>query len=216
MHSKVRARGLFRSHEHIILLLKICFCSVIQGVQKHGEQLLSNVRNTDMGPEQMWEKLGMLAKQKCTFRLDALNDSRKIIRLEKSLDDHKRLLQAIADCELPRVHQIIRIGIDSGDSAHAISQRIQKATQGFHRMHATNDDKDLALLTLRIGGPFLLYAHQHAGHLPGIKTAQKHASSLSTGRFRCSATAQANQERPALRSNIGVVADEPENGALIM
>jgi hypothetical protein len=92
VHSKVRARGLFRSHEHIILLLKICFCSVIQGVQKHGEQLLSNVRNTDMGPEQMWEKLGMLAKQKCTFRLGPLNDSRKITRLEKLLDDHKRLL----------------------------------------------------------------------------------------------------------------------------
>ena len=62
--------------------LKICFCSVIQGVQKRGEELLSNVRNTDMGPDQMWEKLGMLAKQKCTFRLDALNDSRKIIKLE--------------------------------------------------------------------------------------------------------------------------------------
>ena len=198
-----------------VLTLTHFFCSIIQGAQKHGKELLSSVRNTDMGAEQMWEKLGMLAKQKGSLRLEALNDSRKIIRLEKSLDDHKRLLRAIADCELPRVHQIIRIGIDHGDTAHAISQRIHKATRDLHKMHASNDDKDLSLLTLRIGGPFHLYAHQHAGHLPGKDTAKRHSRTLLSGPFRVSKTAQADLERPTLQSNVSVVASEPENGALV-
>ena len=185
---------------------------MIKNAGVHGDELMVGHTNVSMGQNQMYEKLSKLASQKKTFRLDALNDARKIVRLENSLDEQKRLLQAIADSDLPRVHQLLRVGIDHGDSARVISNRIAKAARTFTRMEATSDDKDLALLTLRIGGPFLLYAHQHAGHLPGKTTANEHSKTLSSMRFRVSLTAQADTERPTLKSNLRSVKDEPNNG----
>jgi hypothetical protein len=186
---------------------------VIKNAAVHGEALMVGHHNVAMGQDQMYEKLTRLARDKKTFRLEALNDARQIVNLQRSLDEHKRLLQAIADSELPRVHQLIRVGIDHGDSARAISKRVAKAATEFTRMESTSDDKDLALLTLRIGGPFLLYAHQRAGHLPGTTTARGHSSSaLLPSRFRVSLTAQADIERPTLKSNLQSVRDEPNNG----
>ena len=162
--------------------------SVIKNAAVHGDELMAGHHNVAMGQDQMYEKLTRLAREKKTFRLDALNDARQIVNLQKSLDEHKRLLQAIADSELPRVHQLVRVGIDHGDSARAISKRLAKAAKEFTRMESTNDDKDLALLTLRIGGPFLLYAHQRAGNLPGKSTARGHSATQTSSRFRVSLT----------------------------
>ena len=87
--------------------------SVIKNAAVHGDELMAaGHHNVAMGQDQMYEELTRLAREKKTFRLDALNDARQIVNLQKSLDEHKRLLQAIADSELPRVHQLVRVGIE--------------------------------------------------------------------------------------------------------
>ena len=104
---------------------------MIKGAQKSGQDLMVGVRNTDMNSDQMEQKLRILASERDRAGLAALNVARKIVRLEKSLSDHKRLLQAISDSELPRVHRIIRVGLDRGVSVTALHQQISKAAKSF-------------------------------------------------------------------------------------
>ena len=188
--------------------------SMIKGAQKAGKDLMVGVRNTDMNSDQMEQKLRMLESERDRAGLDALNVTRKIVRLEKSLSDHKRLLQAISDSELPRVHRIIRVGLDRGVSVTALHQQVSKAAKSFVFTKAGQTEKDLALLTLRLGGPFLLHAHNKARHLPGAGVSSRYsaASGTSSERFRVSVTADMQKERTVLGTNLA--ACKRENSSL--
>ncbi|TFY53533.1 hypothetical protein EVG20_g10072 [Dentipellis fragilis] len=88
-----------------------------------------------------------------TYRLQRLNNARKIVGLEGVVDIHKQILLAISSQRIQRIDRVFRAGFSRRLGLHAMLVMVKKAADGTYHPKGYEEEDDLqALLFLRLGG----------------------------------------------------------------
>lgn len=117
-----------------------------------------------------------------TMRLTKLNDTRMLAGKIAELDLHKQFMMAIATSDERRISQLIRAGLNNGESIRAMLERFYRACVDVHREGPkynpkgfTPDDYMVGLCVLRLGGARLADILHRALGLPGVTTLRNHS-----------------------------------------
>lgn len=113
------------------------------------------------------------------LRLDLFNIRKKLAGLLKNLAAEKRITLLLSQENIPGVRRVLAQALKHGDSSQAIVTKLERAMSGiYHARGWTEDEKDTALLVLRIGGPALLAVMQKTTGLPGVSFTRKFAGKV--------------------------------------
>ena len=126
-----------------------------------GGQKKTNLTLLGAGP--LIDRCRDLKRKNEQKRLLALNAIRDVSRLDKCVSDYKQLASALAhpNCP-PRAGRVLSSLLQQGRSVPHCLEMLQRG----YRAKYTQNERDFGLLTLRIGGPRLLHAANHAGCAP--------------------------------------------------
>ncbi|KAJ7177322.1 hypothetical protein C8R43DRAFT_1118326 [Mycena crocata] len=106
-----------------------------------------------------------------TQKLEIESLRRKVTAATSKISDSKRFLFAVATKNVPRLSSPVSTCIQAGASFRAITQKIETALLGNYRaFDYDEEDLDLGLLAVRLGGRSLLYSLNHSVGLPSIRT----------------------------------------------
>ncbi|KAJ7477836.1 hypothetical protein B0H11DRAFT_2281259 [Mycena galericulata] len=110
------------------------------------------------------------------WRLKSLNFARNLATALKKIADYKRFMDAVAEMNIPRLQQLVSVGLRRGASPSAIIRMMQSALEGVYRLRPILDTRtlDIALMVYRLGGRKLLYAVNHGLGLPSLRTLRNH------------------------------------------
>ncbi|KAF7293728.1 hypothetical protein HMN09_01168000 [Mycena chlorophos] len=106
------------------------------------------------------------------FRVKALNVSRKLSTALRKISDYKRFVNAIAEQDVPRLRNLVNVGLNHGASVSQIIRTMQMAVDGVYRPRPTicQQTLNMALLIFRLGGRKLLYAVNQTLDIPSLRT----------------------------------------------
>ncbi|KAG2142384.1 hypothetical protein DEU56DRAFT_699584, partial [Suillus clintonianus] len=91
------------------------------------------------------------AEQIKMLKLQELNHSRRYLRSLTQLDDYSRLLMAISEKDIPRIHQIIDVALRHGSSVREIVNKLEDALEGAYSPRGYDaNDLDIATLIFRL------------------------------------------------------------------
>ncbi|KAF7302358.1 hypothetical protein HMN09_00869400 [Mycena chlorophos] len=93
------------------------------------------------------------------FRVKGLNFSRKLGTALRKISDYKRFINAVAEQDIPRLRNLVNVGLNRGASVSQIIRTMQMAKT-----------LDMALLIFRLGGRKLLYAVNQSLDIPSLRT----------------------------------------------
>ncbi|KAG1837377.1 hypothetical protein DFJ58DRAFT_734422 [Suillus subalutaceus] len=96
------------------------------------------------------------------------------------LDDYNRLLMAISENDIPRIHQVINIALRNGASIREVVNKLEDALEGTYRPRGYGaDDFDIATLVFRLGGRQLLFALNQKLNIPSLRTLRANSTFTS-------------------------------------
>ncbi|TFY81793.1 hypothetical protein EWM64_g2219, partial [Hericium alpestre] len=85
--------------------------------------------------------------------LHHLNDARKLVGQNTSLDQHKQMLLALASEKIPRIDRVLRAGFNRNLGMSNMLDLVKRAAEGTYHPKSFDEKDDLqALLILRLGG----------------------------------------------------------------
>ena len=122
---------------------------------------------------QLSEKASRLQEEKRLLRLKLMNNQFKNSKLCATISMHNRFLVLIADNKVLRLQQLVKVSLNNGRSIGFIISQVVKAIDGLYRPNPSQDDRELAFLVLKLGGPSLLDILHRAGVLPSDSTAYR-------------------------------------------
>ncbi|KAJ7900451.1 hypothetical protein B0H13DRAFT_2517977 [Mycena leptocephala] len=110
------------------------------------------------------------------WRLKSLNSARNFATAVRKIADYKRFMDAVAEMDIPRLRQLVSVGLRRGSSPAAIIRMMQSALEGVYRPRPILDSRtlDIALMVYRLGSRKLLYAVNHGLGLPSLRTLRNH------------------------------------------
>ncbi|GJE91565.1 hypothetical protein PsYK624_077150 [Phanerochaete sordida] len=110
------------------------------------------------------------------WKLMALSLTRKYGSVLDKLDDARRFIMAVATKDVPRLQQLVRQGLKEHASISKIVQRVEDSlNKVYHARGYSEDDKDVSLMVLRLGGRKLLYALSQYIGIPSLRTLRRNA-----------------------------------------
>ena len=151
---------------------------VVQRANTNYNEIM-NLNNKYLTYHQLQQKCDQLQKAKRDMELKKYNLSCKNSKLAGTLDMHQRILINISENNIPRLTQLISVALRNKRSVSYIMNKVIAAIDGIYTPNPSKDDKDLAFLVLKIGGPCLLDILFRAGVLPSVSLAYKMAKSSS-------------------------------------
>ena len=87
------------------------------------------------------------------LRLHHLNDVRKLVGHEGTIDVHKQMLMALSMQPIPRIDRVLRVTFKHGNGIHLMLELIKRAAEGTYHPKGFDEEDDLqALLFLQLGG----------------------------------------------------------------
>ena len=128
---------------------------------------------------QLQQKCEQLQIAKRDSELKEVNLSYKNSRLIGTLNMHQRFLAIVSENNIPKLKQLINVALKKKRNLSYIINKITDAVDGIYSPNLSKDDKDLAFLVLKMGGPCLLDILFRAGVLPSVSTAYRMAKSCS-------------------------------------
>ena len=109
------------------------------------------------------------------LRLRHLNDFRKLVGKEGTLDIYKQFMLAISSQRIPRVDHVLRVGFRRGTGIRPMLELIKKAAEGtFHPKGFGEEEELQALLFLRLGGARVADAAHCIFGMPAVSTIRRH------------------------------------------
>ncbi|KAG8697056.1 hypothetical protein FRC08_006762 [Ceratobasidium sp. 394] len=109
------------------------------------------------------------------YRLKGIELNRNARRLLGKLSVHRQLVSSLAECDEVAVGRIVRVALRQGCGPLAIVDRLAKAQQGLYSCQDYSQKSlDMALLSIRLGGPRLLYALSKICSFPSEPTVNRH------------------------------------------
>ena len=125
-----------------------------------------HTNNVYLSHAQMELRLELCKKNLNDYKLNHLNLTRKVSRLNKSLNLHHRFLHLIQDNRIHRLHELVCIALKNKQGIGYIIQKVIDAVKGVYNPKYSKDDKDLSFTILQFGGPALLEIVHRAIRLP--------------------------------------------------
>lgn len=112
-----------------------------------------------------------------TLQLKGLNMARKIGTQARDLDDHTRLMAAIASGDVRRVDRLMKVALNAKCGVRAILDRCGKAAAGVYSVKSFDErDYQRSLLNLRLGGARLAGISHKADGTPSLTTLRAHST----------------------------------------
>ncbi|KAH9921015.1 uncharacterized protein B0H18DRAFT_880546, partial [Fomitopsis serialis] len=109
-----------------------------------------------------------------SFRVQALNLTRRVGSMLKKLDDHRHFLMTIATGDPRGIGRLVAQALRDKVSASELVRRFDESIEGIYHVRGYSAfDFDLALLALRLGGRKLLYALNHSIAIPSIRALRR-------------------------------------------
>ncbi|CAM9391248.1 unnamed protein product, partial [Hapterophycus canaliculatus] len=128
-----------------------------------------NVNNRFLTHNQLDVRAASWKRAAKSGSLQRLNLKKKTTVLLKNLTLEKRFTLLIAQENIPGVRRVLAQALKRGSSSHAILGKIGDALKGtYHGRGWKEEEKNVALLVLRLGGPSLLHVLQKTTGLPGL------------------------------------------------
>lgn len=120
-------------------------------------------------------RISMLRNNLNEANLNGLNNDRRLAKICKDCDDLTRLKAALTEDNVPRVHKILGRAASEGRSTSVIVDMVARAAQGLYTPRQYDeDDQDMMVLALGLGGRRMVYALNHSGLGPGLRTIKDH------------------------------------------
>lgn len=112
--------------------------------------------------------------------LQVFNLKKKAAILVNNLALDKRILLLIAQGNIAGVQRVLAQALKRGSTSHGILAKLESALTGSYSARGwSEEDFDLALLILRLGGPALLNVLHKTTGLPGLTLTRNHAGTVS-------------------------------------
>ncbi|KAF7798238.1 hypothetical protein EIP86_009455, partial [Pleurotus ostreatoroseus] len=114
-----------------------------------------------------------------TLRLTKLNTTRKLLVRARALDEHKRLVMAVASTDIQhRVHKVVAVALRNHVGVRTITWNIQQAIAGAYSARSySEEDYQRAFVLLKLGGQRVAnFAHRAFG-TPSLSTIRNHLPS---------------------------------------
>ena len=122
---------------------------------------------------QIKSKIEELTKEKSISRLHGYKVNSKLKKMDKTLSLYKRLVVQISENNIPRLKEQVQVALRNNLSISSIIDKCTEVIAGVYRARPSQDDKDLAFLVLKFGGPSLLSILYQANVLPSVSLAYK-------------------------------------------
>lgn len=149
---------------------------VIDRSRKTIEDLsLIKCNNTFLSHSQLSQKAKKMREEKEEYRLKLLRVTFKYSKLCSTLSLHERFLVSIAENNVPRLQQLVKVALKNNRKMPYILSKVMAVIEGIYTPNPSQDDKDMAFLVLKFGGPSLLHILYKAGILPHESTAYRMA-----------------------------------------
>ncbi|KAJ7156777.1 hypothetical protein C8R46DRAFT_1294525 [Mycena filopes] len=97
---------------------------------------------------------------------ESLNSARNFATAVRKLADYKRFMDAVANMDIPRLRQLVGVGLRRGSSPAAIIRMMQSALEGAYRPRPILDARTLDIA--------MMYAVNHGLGLPSLRTLRNH------------------------------------------
>lgn len=112
-----------------------------------------------------------LSASRDAARLKMLNLRRLASRMCRKLQEYKKVMIFLGENDIPGVRRVLGQALKDGKSPIAMLGTLEAAFEGKYRARGhTEDDLDLAILVLRVGGPSLLFSLSQALCLPSVSS----------------------------------------------
>lgn len=132
--------------------------------RKHGE----------LTTHQLAERANLHKDRTQQQRLRWFNNSKHAGRLTENIDAHKRITLLLGSKNIPGLKRVFAESLRKGRSPHAILDQLTRAMNGVYRAQGySDDDVDMAAVTMMLGGSALLNVLCQADGLPSVSYVQK-------------------------------------------
>jgi hypothetical protein len=103
--------------------------------------------------------------------LCCLNNVKKLLGKEGTIDVHKQMLMALSSQHIPCIDQVLRVGFRHGAGIHSMLELIKKAAEGTYHPKGFDEEDDLqALLFLHLGSAHVVDIAHHIFGTPSVST----------------------------------------------
>ena len=136
------------------------------------------MNNVFLTYSQLVQKSEKHVQEMVTQRLKNFNANKQLNRLGKALSYHKRFMVLLSENNIPRLNQLVAVALRNRRSITYITEKVMQAIDGVYLARPSEDDKDLAYLILKLGGPSLLTICYKANKLPSVSTAHRVAKTM--------------------------------------
>ena len=133
----------------------------------------SHIPDSFLSYNHLKQKLDVYNKRLSLLTIEKYKINKKAERLGHTLSFHKRFLVFIAENKVPRLHFLVNVALRNHHSIQYILGKCTEALGGVYRARVDQDDKDLAFLVLKFGGPSLLDILFRANLLPSTSLAYR-------------------------------------------
>ena len=130
--------------------------AVIARSLKRQNELPPHTNNIFLNNTQLSEKCTELRKQRNLLQLSLVTKSKQLHRLNKSLSLYKRFMVLLSQNNVLRVKELVTVALKHQRSINYIVDKVVLAINKIYRARPTEEDKDLAFIVLKLGGPALL------------------------------------------------------------
>lgn len=151
---------------------------------------------------QMVDRSSMWKARYSRGRIELFHVRKKVAGLLKNLSDEKRITLLISRHNIPGVRRVLAQALRNGASSHAIVSKLERAVAGTYQAKGwTEEENDIALMVLRIGGPALLTVMKRATGLPGLTSTRTFAGKV---RFLLGKSGLGWHQRNGARRSLGL------------
>ena len=144
---------------------------------KPTEEVISAAYNHPvLSPTQQLGRLKSYRDIASRAKLEVLTLQRRCHKLERAIDDYKRILLLLSQGRIPHARQAIALCIRRGRSSSATFAILRQCLDGVYkpRGHFTIDEIHAAVLVLRLGGPKLCHILHKIEGLPSESYLRNH------------------------------------------
>ena len=125
---------------------------------------------------QLYGRYKKMQKQLNEQKLENLNLSRNNQVMSKTISLQKRFTELVAESNIPRVGQLVKVCKSQGMGMQSIINKIHDAlSDKYHCKSFTESEWDISVLALRLGGPRFMHVMHTMYGLPGISSVYKHS-----------------------------------------
>ena len=155
-------------------------CTKLQKILDRGKKGINDpailkCNSTFLSRDQLSEKAKLMRSEKEKMRLKLLKCTFRYSKWCATLSLHERFLVSIAENNVPQLQQLVTVALRNNRKIPYILSKVMAVIDGIYSPNPSQDDKDLAFLVLKFGGPSLLNILYKAGILPSTSTAYRMA-----------------------------------------